>query len=293
MNGFLLIDKPKGLTSFDIVRDVKRTFKTKKVGHAGTLDPDASGLLLVAVNHATRLLRFLNLEPKTYTFEIVLGIQTNSDDATGKVIETSDFDVTSNDIETLIPQFSGKIFQRAPVFSALHIDGKRAYQKARDGETFELPEREVEVFSLSLLSFDDGVISMEASVSSGTYIRSIARDMGVALGTRAHARKIRRTELANYRVENALNVDELSVEALQEPLGILSESIAITEITENDLVRLRKGLPINIDCTKNNTGEFVGIMFNKDLVGVVEVVHQDHYPESEGRRIQPRVMFPE
>ncbi len=293
MNGFLLVDKPAGLTSFDVVRKVKRVFQTKKVGHAGTLDPDASGLLLIAVNHATRLLRFLDLEPKTYIFEIVLGIQTNTDDAVGKVVETSEFDVDLADIEALIPRFSGKILQRPPLYSALHIDGKRAYKKARDGEEFEMPEREVEVFSLALLSFEDGVIKMEASVSSGTYIRSIARDVGFALGTYAHARKIRRTRLANYDVKVASDVEDLSPRTLHPSMPILCESISTTDITASDLSRMRKGLAINIDCTKHDIGSFVGIVFETDLVGVVEVIFQDHYPDSEGRRIQPRVMFPE
>lgn len=293
MNGFLLVDKPAGLTSFDVVRRVKRVFKTKKVGHAGTLDPDASGLLLIAVNNATRLLRFLDLEPKTYTFEIVLGVQTNTDDAVGKVVAEAEFDVSLADVELLVPSFSGKIMQRPPLFSALHIDGKRAYKKARDGEEFEMPERGAEVFSLSLLSFEDGVIQMEASVSSGTYIRSIARDFGVALGTIAHARKIRRTRLSNYDVKDASSVGALSPEILKPSMPILCASISTTEITASELSRVRKGMAVNIDCTKHEIGAFVGIICESDLVGVAEVIFQDHYPHWEGRRIQPRVMFPE
>lgn len=264
MNGFLFVDKPAGLTSFDVVRKVKRIFQTKKVGHAGTLDPDASGLLLIAVNNATRLLRFLDLEPKTYTFEIVLGVQTNTDDAVGKVLEQVEYDVERRDILELLPKFSGKILQRPPVFSALHVDGKRAYKKARDGEEFEIPEREVEVFELALLAYQDDVITVEASVSSGTYIRSIARDFGTALDTCSHARKIRRTRLAHYDVLNADEVSALSATALHPTMPVLSESIAMTEVTSDDLIRLRKGLPINIDCTKNNTGDFVGIVCEED-----------------------------
>lgn len=286
MNGFLLIDKPIGMTSFDVVRRVKRIFKTKKVGHAGTLDPDASGLLLIAVNHATRLLRFLKLDPKIYRFEIVLGTQTNTDDAVGEIIAQAPVSVTMENINALLPLFSGKIKQRPPLFSAIHIEGKRAYKKAREGKDFIIPKRDVEVFNLELLSFDSDVITMEASVSSGTYIRSIARDFGEALGTKAHARAIRRISLANYHVNMSVLLENITLESLIQPENILNDSIAMVEVSEKDLRRLQQGMQIDIDL-KEEIGTFLGILHSKKLVGVGELIEK----RTQMARLQPRVIF--
>ncbi len=294
MNGFLLLDKAVGKTSFDLVRDVKRIFKTKKVGHAGTLDPDASGLLLIAVNHATRLLRFLELEPKTYTFEMVLGTKTNTDDAVGEVVLTAPFEhIGRGEIEALLPTFCGEIGQRPPQFSALHVNGKRAYKLARKGEAFELPERSVIVHKFSLLSVEDNRVSMAASVSSGTYIRSLARDLGEALSSVAHASKIRRVSLAQYHVDAAKEIQNVTIADLIPAEDILCQSLPLFEIEEEDLVRIRKGLQFNLWDVRREIGDFLGLCVQKTLVGVGEVIEQDVFDPELGSRIQPRVVFPE
>ncbi len=207
--GFYLVDKPVGISSFQALYPLKKKFRGFKIGHAGTLDPAASGLLLVGVGNATRLLEYLEGMIKTYSFELCLGITTDSYDLEGEVLTRSPIpSLTRAQLEAELIPFRGKISQMPPVYSALKIGGKRACDLARAGETVVLAARDVEIFSLEIVHFSElnsnVTVTLEMVCSKGTYVRSLAHDLGQVLGCGAVADKIRRLAIGAFRVENAL-----------------------------------------------------------------------------------------
>lgn len=217
MNGLLLVDKPAGWTSHDVVGKLRRLARTKKVGHTGTLDPDATGLLPITIGVCTKLAQYLILDAKTYEFTLLFGDQTDTDDASGEVIESSVWShVTEAAIEAALDGFRGDIMQRPPRYSALKVNGKRAYELARKGVEFELPERPVTVHSLEILSVNLPEVSMRMHCGSGTYVRSIVRDLGIALGTHAHTTSIRRTRVGDFLLEDAATIETLEAEGVEQ-----------------------------------------------------------------------------
>jgi tRNA pseudouridine55 synthase len=212
--GLILIDKPVGLTSFQLLSPVKRAAGTKKVGHAGTLDKFASGLMLVLIGQATRFVQFLTAEDKEYVADIRFGEETETLDPEGAVTERA-APPDRETVEQILPRFTGAISQRPPAFSAVHIDGKRAYKRALDGEVPEMPEREVTIHSLELLEWDGdrseagSRARIRVSCSKGTYIRSLARDIALAAGSRGHLSALRRTRVGAFTVDMAQSPDEL------------------------------------------------------------------------------------
>lgn len=211
----LLIDKPKGITSHDVVDRVRRIFDERRVGHAGTLDPNATGLLIVAVGRedTKKLGNLTTGTTKTYIAEIKLGTKTDTDDAEGKVLEEKDVRALSiAEIQTVLDSFLGKQEQIPPIYSAIKKNGKKAYDLARAGIPIEMEPRTITIYSIKLLSFESPVLVLECEVSSGTYIRSLARDIGEKLQTNANLSNLRRTRIGEYRIEDATALDDLRKE---------------------------------------------------------------------------------
>lgn len=211
----LLIDKPKGITSHDVVDRVRRVFGERRVGHAGTLDPNATGLLIVAVGRedTKKLGNLTTGTSKTYIGEVTLGTITDTDDSEGKVIEEKDVrSISETEIQKILDSFLGTQDQIPPIYSAIKKNGKKAYESARAGIQIEMEPRKVTIFSLKLISFDSTILVVECEVSAGTYIRSLARDIGVKLGTGAHLSNLRRTKIGEYDVKNAVILDDLRKE---------------------------------------------------------------------------------
>lgn len=212
-SGFFLIDKDEGVSSASVVSKLKKKFNFKKVGHTGTLDPFATGLLVCPINSATRLSNFVLDTKKVYSGIILFGKKTDSDDITGNVMsESSDFKFTFNDILKIRDSFLGKITQVPPKLSAIKIDGKRAYDKFRKNEDFEMKERAVEVFSFEILHFNDNEISFRICCSKGTYIRSIARDFGEKLGVPSCLKTLRREKTSIFDVKDSKLISEVNLE---------------------------------------------------------------------------------
>jgi tRNA pseudouridine55 synthase len=205
--GFLCIDKPIGMSSFAVVAAVRRRLCGGKVGHAGTLDPAASGLLVLAIGNATRLLPFVPLEPKRYLFGIKFGVQTDTLDAEGMVIKSGGSIPGASEIKTILPRFCGVLLQVPPEYSAVKVSGVRAYRLARQGRRFDLAPRRIEVFSLCALNYDEaaGQALLEVSCSGGTYVRSLARDIAEALGTCGHALSVRRLAAGDFHVDHSFD----------------------------------------------------------------------------------------
>jgi tRNA pseudouridine55 synthase len=217
--GLLNIDKPAGITSHDVVAQVRRVAGVRRVGHAGTLDPIATGVLLVGVGRATRLIEYLVGRPKTYEARLRLGQATNTYDTEGEVVAERSFShITSADIETHLALFRGQIEQRPPVYSAIKKDGQPLYKLARQGIEVEVPTRRVTIYALELLAYDVPFVDLRVTCSAGTYIRSLAHDLGEALGCGAHLTGLRRTAVGDFGIETAVSLPDLTPDNLNDYL---------------------------------------------------------------------------
>jgi tRNA pseudouridine55 synthase len=215
LNGILPIDKPPGWTSHDVVARVRRLAGQRQVGHAGTLDPLATGLLLVVLGPATRLSGYLMASPKAYCAEVVLGAQTNTDDAEGKVIGQGEYaGVMREGIEAVLPRFVGEILQVPPAYAAVKQGGQRLYVLARKGIAVQPQARTVAINALRVLAWEPPRLRLFVECGSGTYIRSIARDLGEALGTCAYLHALRRVRSGAFRVEEAASLERLEQEGV-------------------------------------------------------------------------------
>jgi tRNA pseudouridine55 synthase len=215
INGWIILDKPVGLGSTQAVSAVKRALRDAgepktKVGHGGTLDPLASGVLPIALGEATKLAGRMLDATKAYDFTIRFGEKTDTLDLEGKVIATSDVRPSRAEVEAILPRFTGPIRQTPPAFSALKVDGKRAYDLARAGEEVELAQREVTIHALSIVAAGANEATLSATVSKGTYIRSLARDIALALNTVGHVTMLRRTKAGPFTLEKAISLDFLA-----------------------------------------------------------------------------------
>ncbi|MDQ2799328.1 MAG: tRNA pseudouridine(55) synthase TruB [Armatimonadota bacterium] len=218
LNGVLNIDKPAGMTSHDVVGRIRRTARLKRVGHAGTLDPDATGVLLVCLGMATRISDFLADEGKEYRATLALGVTTTTEDASGEVVTRADArHITESDLAEILPRFLGDISQIPPMVSAVHHEGKRLYELARAGLTVERAARTIRIDSLRLLDFTPGELAcatLDVACGKGTYIRTLCADLGAALGVGGHMAALRRTRVGAFRVEAATPLDALTEEYL-------------------------------------------------------------------------------
>jgi len=212
-SGILLLDKEEGVSSAAAIADVKKHLRLAKIGHAGTLDPFATGLLVCLVGHATRLASYAASGRKTYSGIIKFGEKTTTDDITGEVIERAAYIPPFNSINSVVKNFIGEIEQRPPSISAIHVNGKRAYQRVReDGEELTLAPRKVYVESFELKEFDSNRVSFNVTCGSGTYIRSLARDLGETLGSFGTLESLRREESLPFKVSMAKKVTDLTLE---------------------------------------------------------------------------------
>lgn len=201
--GLLLVDKPKGMTSHDVVDAVRRACTTRKVGHAGTLDPMATGLLIVGVGRATRLLRFLGDLVKTYEGAGRLGAETDTLDAEGSIVRTRPVDATREAVERAAGSLVGRTMQRPPSYSAVKVGGRKLYEAARKGEVLEAPQRPIHVEAFDVLTYEPPDFSFRVTCSAGTYVRVLVADVGSILGCGAHLIRLRRSAIGPFRVEDA------------------------------------------------------------------------------------------
>lgn len=251
ISGWLVVDKPAGMTSTSVVNKVRWAFNAKKAGHAGTLDPDATGVLAVALGEATKTVPYITDALKAYTFTVRLGQATNTDDAEGEIIAQSENRPSDEDIKAALGQFVGDIMQVPPKFSAVKIDGERAYKLARDGEDVELAARPLWVEELLMIEReDDDHVTLEMTCGKGGYVRSIARDLGAALGCHGHVRELRRIWSGPFDASEGLSIEKIDEMAKQPDLDThlrpLEDGLAdLPEVkaTPEGTVRLRNGNP--------------------------------------------------
>ncbi|WP_305984860.1 tRNA pseudouridine(55) synthase TruB [Roseibium sp. MMSF_3544] len=260
INGWLVLDKPYGITSNEALGRIKRIFSPQKVGHAGTLDPRASGLLPVAFGEATKTVPFVMDGRKVYRFEVTWGLETDTDDTEGDVIATSDVRPGADAIADVLADFTGTIMQVPPKFSAIKVAGARAYDLARDGEEIELEARPIDVHRLDLVDCpDDDRAVFEAECGKGTYVRALARDLGRRLGTRGHVTSLRRLLVGPFGEEDLIDLDEIgeAFDELEEGVGVDSlveefvlpvreamDALVEVQVSEDDAGKIRKGMAV-------------------------------------------------
>lgn len=292
INGFINIDKPLNITSNDVVFKVKKmlypVFGKVKIGHTGTLDPLASGVLPIALGEATKTVAFQMENTKTYEFSIKFGSETSTDDAEGEIIKTSDFIPTIDEIKQILPRFLGKIEQIPPKYSAIKINGKRAYDLARQGEDFEIKPRENFIHHLDLLEkIDNSEYKFKVTANKGFYVRSIARDIARALNSAGFVSYLRRISNGPFNLENSITLDKLE-KILQNteqsldvrkfdsdvllPVSFGLNDILALDITEGQNEKLRNGQWIKADCFENiNSNSLYKIISNSKLSAVIKL----------------------
>ncbi len=251
ISGWVIVDKPAGITSTSVVNKVRWAFEAKKAGHAGTLDPDATGILPVALGEATKTIAYLGDALKAYEFTMRFGAATDSDDASGTVIATSDTRPSDDEIRAALPQFTGDIRQVPPRVSAVKLDGARAYDLARDGAAFELSARDLYVDDLQLAARPDpDHAELRFVCGSGGYVRSIARDLAEAVGSLGHVLALRRTWVGPFDLEAAVGFDQIEtlartpeIDALLRPIALGLFDLPELRATAAGAARLKNGNP--------------------------------------------------
>lgn len=262
IHGWLVLDKPLGLSSMQATARVKRILSTRKAGHAGTLDPLASGILPIALGEATKTINYMVDIEKTYEFTIRWGQQTSTDDAEGEIVEESTHHPTEADIQKVLPDFTGTITQVPPAYSAVKINGQRAYKLARAGQDVAMRERSVEIYSLELLKvIDNDHALLRCHCGKGTYIRSLGRDIALKLGTYGHLATLRRTTVGRFTEKNAISLDFLEemshkgpVEECILPVDAVLDDIPDQVLSEENARRFYHGQRLNApDLTDGQT----------------------------------------
>ncbi len=286
ISGWLVVDKPAGITSTAVVNKVRWALEAKKAGHAGTLDPDATGVLAIALGEATKTVPYITDALKAYTFTIRLGQATNTDDAEGEVVAESDLRPSDEEIKAALGGFVGDIMQVPPQFSAVKIDGERAYKRARDGEAMEIAARPLWVEALLLVDRPDADhVTLEMTCGKGGYVRAIARDLGAALGCHGHVRELRRIWSGPFDVAQGINLDLVDAEARTPDLDarLLPLETGLVDVPQvtclaEGVARLRNGNPGEIIAGDVPFGEEAWAAYDGKAIAVGQVMGGKLHP---------------
>lgn len=276
-NGILNIDKPQGITSHDVVDVIRKIFPKVKVGHTGTLDPIATGVLPICIGEATKLTENLTSEDKVYRVKMLLGVETDTYDVTGKIVFASVVDKDEFDIKERIKRFIGKQKQRPPMYSAIRIDGRRAYSIAREGKTVEIPEREIEIFSIDdiVVNLSKREVEFTVHCTKGTYIRSLVNDIGKKIGCGATMTELRRIKTGNFKIEDSVNLYDFLKFEYEDMLDKITsieeyymDSKKVNFTTKEEYTKFVNGVKFEA----NTQDKIVRIYFNNNFkgLGIVE-----------------------
>ncbi len=286
INGWIILDKPQGVSSNQILRKIQYELKAKKAGHIGTLDPFATGVLPLAFGEATKLIPYLEQGDKTYEFELLFGTSTTTDDIEGEICNTSTKIPTKDEIINIIPKFLGKITQIPPKYSAIHIDGKRAYTLAREGKDFEIPKREIEIKSLILKNYQPELkkANFEVTCSKGTYVRTLGTDIAKSLNTCGHLTSLRRTKNGKFSIEDTILLENLKNmlytnggEKSVLPVETFLCDITVIALTQTEALKLKNGQAIDNKGIKPLNNIYAACLENK-LIALVEEREKQLFP---------------
>lgn len=272
MNGILVVNKPNNYTSRDVVNKIGGILKTKKIGHTGTLDPIATGVLVVCIGNTTKLCELLTSEYKEYIATIKLGIKTDTLDTTGTIIETKDYNVSENQIKEVLNTFLGTSIQTTPIYSAVKVNGKKLYEYAREGIQVELPKREINITNIELLSYKDDEIIFKTTVSKGTYIRALIDDICTKLNTVGTMSNLQRTKQGSFSIEDSYTIEDIQsgnykLLSIEEALTNL-EQITINEELYN---QVKNGSIID----KTFKNDIACLNYKGNIVAIYQTYHKD------------------
>ena len=272
MNGILLVNKPIDYTSRDVVNKLTKILKTKKIGHTGTLDPIATGVLVVCVGNTTKLCELLTSEYKEYIATIKLGIKTDTLDTTGNIIEEKEYNVTEDQIKEVLNSFLGTSIQTTPIYSAVKVNGKKLYEYARAGEQVELPKREINITNIELISFKDNEIKFKTTVSKGTYIRALIDDICNKLNTVGTMSSLIRTKQGKFALEETFTLNDIE-SGKYELIPIEKALSEIETITINEEIynKVKNGAII----TKEFNNDYANLIYNKKIVAIYKTYDKD------------------
>lgn len=269
MDGVIIINKQKNFTSHDVVNVIRKKLNIKKVGHTGTLDPNATGVLPILVGKATKISKYLIEHDKTYIATIKLGEKTDTGDNEGQVIEEKlvPTDLKKEDINNVLQSFLGKQKQVPPMYSAIKINGKKLYEYAREGKEVKLEAREIEIYKIQLLEYKNSKIKFEVECSKGTYIRTLCEDIAKKLGTVGYMEKLQRTKVNNFKIGDSVLLDDITLENVEEDLIKIEEVFKEKDKIELDNKKLElflNGVKLTYDLPKDiyriyNNKQFIGI----------------------------------
>ena len=265
-NGIIVINKEINYTSRDVVNIVSKVLKTKKVGHTGTLDPLATGVLVIVFGKYTKLVNLLTSLDKSYIAEIKLGIKTDTLDITGNIIETKDFKVTKEQILEVLNSFKGIYKMEVPIYSAIKVNGKKLYEYARNNTPVTLPIKKVNIYDIKLLDFHDDLIKIEVNVEKGTYIRSLIRDICAKLNTVGTMNNLIRTKQGKFKIEDAYSIKDIK-EGNFKVLNI-RDVLNLREYNLNDeeYIKIKNGNPIKL----NYSDEYILFTYNKEDIALYQ-----------------------
>ena len=276
LNGIIVINKPKNYTSHDVVAKVKKILNVKKVGHTGTLDPNATGVLPLLLNQGTKLSKYLMEHDKEYEVTLKLGIKTDTLDGEGNIVEEQEVDWNNlNNVENVLNSFIGKQEQIPPMYSAIKVNGKKLYEYARNGQIVEIAPRNIEIYEINLQEIDkkSNEIKFKVSCSKGTYIRSLCEDIAVNLGTIGYMKELNRTKVGRFNIENSITIEELekTSENIEEKIITMQELFKendIINLTKEQLEKFLNGVKVNIKLQDGiyniYEGKYIGLGIVKD-----------------------------
>lgn len=269
IDGVLVVDKPAGMTSHDVVDRIRKSLGTRRVGHAGTLDPDATGVLILGVGRATRFLSYAQASPKRYLTTAVFGVTTTTQDASGEVVERRRVDISEDDVRAAAANHTGELDQIPPMVSAVRVGGERLYEKARRGEEVERAARPVTIFELDVLSFSEEPPEavLDVRCSAGTYVRTLVHDIGASLGCGAHLRSLRRTEAGGFDEADAVELDVVDSRHLL-PLADAVRVLTHIEIDDDAARLVANGRRLELPSEDLVDGERLALINEGDLVAV-------------------------
>jgi len=270
MNKLLLINKPQNMTSFDVVAIVRKNLNIKKVGHSGTLDPNAEGLMILLIDKATKALPFLHLNKKEYIATLKLGIKTSTGDIWGEIIESKSIpDISNDEIKKVLSSFIGKSIQTPPKVSAISVNGKRLYEYARKDQEVEIPKREIEIFEIECLNIDEE-IHFRVQCSSGTYIRSLCEDIANKLGTVGTMSQLTRTKIEMFSIEDAYTIDQIRNKEFI--FTSVSKALIYPKIEIESVMDVKNGKKIRL----NSEEEIVLLTHNDEVIALYEKDDEQH-----------------
>lgn len=277
MFGFINVNKPSGMTSHDVVSCLRKILKIKKIGHTGTLDPMANGVLPVAIGDATRLIEYLS-DDKEYVATIKFGYSTDTYDKEGTITFTSDKIVEKSELEDALCKFRGEILQKPPIYSALKKNGKKLYEYARAGKDIEIETRKVVIEKLDLLSFNNNIAELRIKCSKGTYIRSIANDLGEDLSCGGHLIGLTRTVAGNFKIEKSISIDDISNSEnketfIENPLNYFSH-LKMVELNDDECLKVKYGQNLISNKFTNFNNELIILTNCNRIVAVARIVER-------------------